>query len=234
MISRFSLAVLLLVALVAQSGFSQPTNGSWLRGEMIFQQRCAVCHGVSGEGVNTPLNFAGPSLQAEHDRGAAITAMEAGKGHMPTFAYVLSVQDMRDAADYVTQKLAVIPLAGGDLAQGGKLFRVYCAPCHRTAVRGGALVFTGINAPALNNVSAGMIGGAIREGPGPMPKFPPSLLDDQQLASIVKYVQFVQSPPSPGGTPMQWFGPVAEGFVAWIVVFGVIGITGWIEKGGKG
>jgi ubiquinol-cytochrome c reductase cytochrome c subunit len=204
------------------------------RGQTIFEQRCAVCHGVNGEGVNAPLNFAGPSLQAEHDRGAAMAAMEAGKGHMPTFAYVLSVQNMRDAADYVTQRLATIPLDGGDLAQGGKLFRVYCAPCHRTAVRGGALVFTGINAPDLTSVSAGMIGGAIREGPGPMPKFPPSLLDDQQLASIVKYVRFVQRPPSPGGSPMQWMGPVAEGFTAWIVLFGLVGMAGWIEKGGKG
>jgi len=46
-----------------------------------------------------------------------------------------------------------LPLTQGDLGEGGKLFRVYCASCHRTAVRGGALAFTGRNAPALTNKS---------------------------------------------------------------------------------
>jgi len=161
-------------------------------------------------------------------------AMEVGPSHMPSFAYVLSVQEMRSVADYVTQKLAVIPLAAGDIGEGGKLFRIYCAPCHRTAVRGGALVFTGINAPDLSQESAALIAGAIRWGPGPMPAFPPSVLDNKQLNSVVDYIKFVQHPPSPGGSPMNWFGPTAEGFAVWVCLFGLIIVTGWIEKGGKG
>ncbi len=69
---------------------------------------------------------------------------------------------------------------------------------------------------------------------GPMPAFPAPVVTDKQLDSIVEYVKFVQHPPSPGGSPLNWYGPVAEGFVAWVVVFGLIGIVGWIEKGGKG
>jgi len=67
-----------------------------------------------------------------------------------------------------------------------------------------------------------------------MPAFPPSVLNDQQLASVVDYVKFVQQPPSPGGTPLNWYGPVAEGFVAWVAMFALIAIVGWIEKGGRG
>lgn len=203
-------------------------------GQAIFSQRCARCHGEKGEGISAALSIAGPSLQAEHNAGLAMTAMEVGPSHMPDFAYVLSVPEMRAVANYVANQLAVIPLTGGDLSQGGKLFREYCAACHRTAVRGGALVFTGVNAPALTDKSAALIAGAIRWGPGPMPRFPASVIDDKQLASIVDYVTFVQHPPNPGGNPLHWYGPVAEGFVAWVILFVLVLSTGWIEKGGKG
>lgn len=153
---------------------------------------------------------------------------------MPRFAYMLSIPEMRAVSDYVTQKIAVIPLGGGDLPEGGKLFRVYCAPCHQSAVRGGALVFTGINAPALTGKSAAIVAGAIRWGPGPMPPFPPSVLDDKQLNSIVKYVELMQQPPALSATPMNWFGPVAEGFAAWMILVSLVGVTVWIEWGGKG
>jgi ubiquinol-cytochrome c reductase cytochrome c subunit len=161
-------------------------------------------------------------------------AIDVGPGHMPSFAYVLSKDDVRAVAYYVTQRLAVVPLAGGNLGEGGELFRSNCAPCHRTAARGGALAFTDINAPALTGKSAALIAGAVRSGPGPMPAFPPSVIDDKQLSSIVEYLRFVQSPPSPGGSPLNWYGPVAEGFVAWVVLFGLIAMTGWIERGGRG
>lgn len=163
-----------------------------------------------------------------------MTAIEVGPSHMPSFAYVLSVPEMRAVADYVTQQIAVIPLSGGNLSAGGELFRAHCAACHRTAVRGGALAFTGTNAPALTNKSAAIVAGAIRWGPGSMPSFPASVLNDQQLASIVKYVQFVQRPPSPGGSPIGYFGPVPEGFVGFIGLFLLVIVTIWIEKGGKG
>jgi len=187
-----------------------------------------------GQGRSAVTSIAGPSLQAEHDPGVVLTAVEVGPSHMPSFAYVLSVPEMRAVADYVTQQIAVIPLTGGNLMEGGELFRANCGSCHRSAVRGGALAFTGINAPALTNKSAAIIAGAIRWGPGPMPPFPASVLNDRQLASVVQYVQFVQHPPSPGGNPIGYYGPVAEGFVAWVIVFMLIAVSVWIERGGKG
>lgn len=226
--------IVLLVILASQLAVCQQTESSSPTGEALFQQHCAKCHGDRGEGVSAAINIGGPCIQAEHEPGDVMTAMEVGPSHMPQFPYVLSLAEMRAVAHYVTQQLAVIPLPEGDLGDGGKLFRVYCAACHRTAVRGGALVFTGVNAPDLTGKSPALLAGAIRWGPGPMPRFPTSVIDDHQLASIVTYIKFVQHPPSPGGTPMNWYGPVAEGFVAWLTVFTLLAVVGWIEKGGEG
>lgn len=228
------LAVLCLGGLFSQLAVGQGEKSASPDGKAIFLNRCAKCHGQKGEGITAAITIAGPSLQAEHNPGMVMTAMETGPSHMPNFAYLLTVPEMHAVASYVSQTLAVVPLSGGNLAQGGKLFREYCAPCHRTAVRGGALAFTGINAPALTDKSPALIAGAIRWGPGPMPSFPPSVLNDQQVASIADYVRFVQHPPGPGGSPMNWYGPVAEGFAAWVIIFGLVGIAGWIEKGGQG
>ena len=96
------------------------------------------------------------------------------------------------------------------------------------------MVYTGVNAPSLVDKSPEIIAGAIRWGPGAMPAFPSSVLDDHQLDSVVTYIKFVQHPPAPGGRPLNWYGPVAEGIVAWVALFAIIAITGWIEKGGQG
>lgn len=232
---------LLLTPLPAQNRWSAlPVNPPVTRqsgpadGQAVFSQRCAKCHGPKGEGISSVTTIAGPCLQAEHNPGDVMMAMEIGPSHMPRFSELLSVEQMHAVADYVTRQLAVIPLAHGDIGSGGTLFRENCAPCHRTAVRGGALAFTSLNAPALTNKSRAIVAGAIRWGPGPMPAFPPSVFTPQQVDSIVDYVAFVQHPPNPGGNPLNWYGPVAEGFVAWICLFGTIAIVGWIEKGGKG
>lgn len=220
---------------IIPAALSQPSvSGSPTEGETIFEGHCARCHGDRGQGISAVVSIAGPCLEAEHNRGMVIAAVELGPGHMPSFVHTLSLTQIRAVADYVAQDLAVIPFEEGDMAQGGKLFRQYCAACHRTAVRGGALAFVGTNAPALTNDSAALMAGAIRWGPGPMPAFPAAAISDQQVWSIVDYIRYVQHPPNPGGDAMSWLGPVAEGFVAWIGVLALILLTTWIERGGKG
>jgi ubiquinol-cytochrome c reductase cytochrome c subunit len=204
-------AAFFAAALMAQSLSAQQSAPTGLPGQAVFAARCGVCHGDRGQGVSARVTIAGPSLQAEHNVDAVIATVRDGRDVMPT-----------------------IPLTGGNLSEGGILFRTHCAACHRTAVRGGALVLVQTNAPALDTKSAAVIAGAIRSGPGPMPAFPPALISDQQLASIVDYVQFVQHPPNPGGNPLHWYGPVVEGLVACSIVLALAAIAMWIEKGGKG
>lgn len=214
--------------------FSQQAPSSIPDGKQIFSQQCAKCHGERGEGVSAAVTYAGPSLQAEHNAGRVMTALEVGPEHMPQFEYILSGDQMRAVSQYVVQKLAVIPLSGGNVSEGGELYRTYCGSCHRTDVRGGALGFVGTNAPSLESKSAALVAGAIRWGPGPMPSFPPTVLNNQQVASIVDYVMTVQHPASPGGSPMNWYGPVAEGFATWVIVLLLILFSMWVERGGQG
>jgi ubiquinol-cytochrome c reductase cytochrome c subunit len=153
---------------------------------------------------------------------------------MPAFSRVLTSEQIQAVSHYVTTDVAVIPLTQGNIGAGGKIFRTRCAACHRTAVHGGVLAFAGRNAPDLTDKSRGLIAGAIRWGPGTMPAFPPSVLSDEQLASTVDYVRFVQHPPNPGGVALKDMGPVAEGGLAALATLVVIVITGWIERGGDG
>ena len=235
-LSRRAGAVFCLIPVLFAThvALSQATQSAVPPGKAIFEQRCSRCHGEFGQGISAVVSIAGPNLQAEHDRGGVVAAVELGPGHMPSFASTLTIPQIHSVADFVTQSLAIIPLGTGNLGQGGKLFREECAVCHRTAVRGGALAFVGTNAPALTHDSAAIVAGAIRWGPGPMPAFPPASISDQQLASIVAYIGHVQHPVSPGGYALNWYGPVAEGFVAWLGVAAMILLTIWIEKGGKG
>ena len=227
------LCVVLLICCSPAVG-QQVESGTDQDGAAIFSQRCSMCHGDKGQGIAAAVTIAGPSLQAEHDLGKVMTAVESGPSHMPTFSRVLTAGQIRAVSRYVTIDLAVIPLMHGDIGEGGQMFRIYCATCHRTAVRGGVLAFAGRNAPALTDKSAALIAGAIRWGPGTMPAFSPSVLSDEQLASTVAYVRFVQHPPNPGGDPLKEIGPVAEGGAAVLATLVVIGMAGWIERGGKG
>jgi ubiquinol-cytochrome c reductase cytochrome c subunit len=229
---NFGLAIAALFfasACFCQQGASQPPDGA-----QIFSHYCAKCHGDRGEGISAAVTYAGPSLQAEHNSGNVMTALEVGPEHMPRFQYVLSGDQMRAVSQYVAQKVAVIPLSGGNIPDGGELYRTYCASCHGAAVRGGALGYVGTSAPSLEGKSAALLAGAIRWGPGPMPSFPASVLSDQQLASIVDYIRVVQNPPNPGGNPLKWIGPTSEDFVAWIILLVLVVFAIWTEWGGHG
>lgn len=235
---RFSFVavqVCFTVLLTCATAASQEQHGSQpADGAAIFAQRCSVCHGDRGQGIAAAVTISGPSLKAEHDLGNVMTAVESGPSHMPSFSRVLTGEQIREVSSYVTSDIAVIPLTHGNIGEGGKLFRANCASCHRTSVRGGVLAFAGRNAPDLTKKSAALIAGAIRWGPGTMPSFPSSVLSDEQLASTVDYVRFVQHPPNPGGISMGEIGPVTEGGLGAVAVLLLIGLTGWIERGGKG
>ncbi len=235
MLVRLFWGFLFLFYIGAQPAFcQQPADSPAPDGQDIYAQRCAECHGSRGQGVSATISMAGPPLLAVHDPATVLTAMEVGPSHMPRFAFVLSIDQMRAVAAYVTQQLAVMPMNQGSLPDGGKLYRLYCNPCHGPTVRGGVLAFTDVNPPSLANTSLPVVAGVVRTGLGPMPPFPPQVLSDKQIDSIVKYVQFMQHPPNAGGSPLGYFGPVAEGFIAWVALFVIIGVCTWIEKGGKG
>lgn len=227
-------SVLIVLFLLTSTQKGECADHENSRGQRVFTQQCARCHGDKGQGESATPQTTAPSLRAEHEYGKVMTAVEVGPASMPSFVHILSIADIRVVSHFVSERIADIPQRKGDVGIGGVLYRTYCASCHRTDGRGGALAFAGINAPDLMDKSPARIAGAMRWGPGPMPAFPESVLDDTQLASIVEYVQSLQNLPSPGGKPLAWYGPVSEGFVAWGIVSGLIFLAAWIEKGGQG
>src|SRR3954468_14272265 len=79
------------------------------------------------------------------------------------------------------------------LAHGREVFMRTCSQCHPRGEAG--------LGPALNNkyVPAFMIRTQVRLGLGAMPAFPTSALSEEDLAAVVRYIQFVQyHVPSPG------------------------------------
>jgi len=116
----------------------------------------------------------------------------------------------------------------GDLAKGGVLFRANCAACHSAAGIGGALSKGGY-APSLHEAEPRQIASAVRIGPGNMPLFGSQVFNDEEVASLVRYVRYLRHAPNPGGARLGGAGPIPEGFVGWVFGMGaLIGATVWI------
>ena len=203
-------------------------------GRQLFVTGCSSCHGFDGRGTDR-----GPTLE---NSGAAAAYYYLSTGRMP-----LAADDSQPARkepaytpeeiDRLTEYVAVLgegpPVpdvdpAHGNLAEGGVLYRANCAACHAAAGIGGALSYGGY-APALHSSEPRQVAAAVRVGPGNMPAFPPEVFDDEEVASLVRYVRFLQDAPNPGGARLGGAGPIPEGFVAWVFGMGsLIAATVWI------
>ena len=71
---------------------------------------------------------------------------------------------------------------------------------------------------------------AMLHGPQNMPKFSDRQLTAEDRADITAYIQSItEDRNNPGGWSLGGWGPVSEGFIAWIVGIGVlVGVTLWI------
>jgi ubiquinol-cytochrome c reductase cytochrome c subunit len=123
-----------------------------------------------------------------------------------------------------------LDMDAADIVEGGELYRANCQSCHGATAIGGALSF-GDYAPDLRNVEQTQIAEAVRVGPGQMPVFDEEVFTDQELASIVRYVEYLQDPADPGGFSLGRVGPVTEGYVIWVAGMGtVILFIRWITR----
>ena len=66
---------------------------------------------------------------------------------------------------------------------------------------------------------------ATRTGPGTMPVFPPTLISDEELNSLVRYTLYLQDPRDEGGAAIGHVGPVVEGAVGWALGLGTLVIV---------
>jgi len=197
-------------------------------GYELYQIACTTCHGARGEGVEDR----GPSLVGV---GAASADFYLSTGRMPLdrprsqaerkkVAY--SPVQIRQLVAFVASLGPGPPIpdvdpAAGNLAEGNRLYANNCAPCHSSAGAGGALG-RAVYAPPLNRATPVQVAEAIRVGPGAMPVFGPEALDDDQVNSIVRYVEYLRHPDDQGGLGLGHLGPIPEGFVAWVVGLGAM------------
>ncbi|HEV2440444.1 MAG TPA: c-type cytochrome [bacterium] len=200
-------------------------SGEVRRGADLYALHCASCHGTAAQGTADGV----PLL----DAGAAAVDFVLSTGRMPVadprqpmvrHRSGWTRRDVDAVVAFVTSlapggpPIPAVHPEGGDLARGQQIFAANCAPCHATAGQGAA-VGEGADAPDLYEASPVEIAEAVRIGPDPMPAFDPGIIGQHDLDSLVRYVMFLRTPPDPGGFSLGHLGPVAEGFIAWIVGF---------------
>lgn len=209
-------------------------------GRVLYQRDCAWCHGSTGEGTSF-----GPDLNDALD-GGAYTHFMLETGRMPLEdpdANAVRGEPRYDEAEIdaivahvetfggTGPDVPTIDPAAGDLARGAELYLDDCAACHSSTGAGGALT-SGQVVPDLYHTSPLAVAEAILVGPGcpnasrtcgpgegAMPRFE---LGDDDLSSVVRYVEYLQDPIDEGGAPIGRIGPVAEGAVGLAVALGLL------------
>jgi ubiquinol-cytochrome c reductase cytochrome c subunit len=203
-------------------------------GQYLFTQGCSTCHGVNGQGTTIAPSLIGV--------GAAAVDFYISTGRMPLNHPEVQAQRKKPLYNDVQRKAIVdyvsslaegpaiphVDTSQGDLVEGNELYANNCAGCHNSAGSGGALG-RDYYAPRLYSATDQQIGEAVRIGPGAMPVFGPNTFTDQQVDSLVKYVNHLKDAHSPGGVSIGRIGPVSEGFFAWVVGLGLLLlVTRWI------
>ena len=211
-------------------------------GASLYAVHCTTCHGENLAGTAN-----GPSLlQAA---GAPVN-FYLTTGRMPLPApgvqaihgppYFDSTQIAAISAYIAThaQRAIRVPRIEPDdalLQRGRALFETNCEACHGAAGQGATAGFGWIALP-LDKATPRQVVEAMRIGPGMMPVFPRSEISNEDATAIATYVHHLATDiENPGGTPFDYLGPVAEGFIAWAVGIGalflVIYFTGTTASG---
>lgn len=217
-------------------------------GELLWKRDCASCHGADGTGTRW-----GPSLEG---KGAADVYLNITTGRMPMELLApLATEpfdddrrqvlpNARGGTEYLPEQVTalteyareildgpdvpVVDLSTAELSRGQELFQANCASCHVWSARGGTLAY-GHVATSLEHSSPENVVAAMRVGIGTMPAFSEQVISDEEATDIAAYVEYLQNPRNPGGHPLAFIGPAAEGFVAWSVgLLGIVLLVRWI------
>jgi ubiquinol-cytochrome c reductase cytochrome c subunit len=225
------LVVVLVVGVARTSALGQQPDPQAVA---LYQANCAFCHGVDGSGT-----FRGPPLVGV---GKASVDFYLRSGRMPINdpndpvkrrKPTLSNAQISKLVDYAGTFGSGPPIPSLQLdragqARGEQLYQLNCAACHNWDGKGGALV--GVLAPPLRAVPPVQLAEAIRIGPGPMPVFPPEVLNDQAVNDIVAYATYLKHPHDAGGYGLAHWGPATEGLAAVVGVVLLLLVTVWLGK----
>ncbi len=210
-------------------------------GRALYQRDCAFCHGDDGRGTES-----GPDLTVGTN-GPALVDFVLRTGRMPVEKppeqmrpreSVYDQEQIRAIVEYVAAELRPpgpeiphVDLGRADLGEGQHLYAEHCAACHASTGIGGAMLIhpsqgdgksRGIVIPDFEHSDAQAVADAVRTGPGSMPVFGPSVISEEELDSLVGYVEYLKDPTDEGGAPIGRVGPVVEGAVGWLVGLGLL------------
>ncbi|MFI6757889.1 cytochrome c [Micromonospora sp. NPDC050417] len=195
-------------------------------GKALFDVSCVSCHGRNAQGIEGR----GPSLIGV---GSASVEFQVSSGRMPLGRQEAQAERKPPVFDetqtaqlgaYV-QELGGGPQipehdlrAGGNVAEGGELYRINCAACHGFGGGGGALS-SGKFAPNLKPATDRQIYAAMLTGPQNMPVFGDNQIRPDQKADIIAFVQeTLKHEQDPGGFfNLGRFGPSTEGLAIFLV-----------------
>ena len=185
-------------------------------GYALYGGNCATCHGSHGEGIaDAPrdrgqgdVDGLGPPLT---DSGALGADFYLRTGYMPLRSptiqpsrsrVLFSDRQIRALVAYVASLGHGPPIPRphperGALGDGRRLFTEHCAGCHQVVAEGGFV--TGARVPPLEDATPTQIAEAVRVGPYVMPAFSERAIDERQLDSIVRYVEYTKHPDDRGG-----------------------------------
>ena len=168
-------------------------------GADIFAANCSGCHGVAGQGgVAVPsLPFPPPPLAPAGFASLVAPMVRQGGIQMPSFARQLTSAQIDLVAQYVSQEIADPAARTANASDGGQIFRLYCAGCHSTTGRGGAMA-RGRNAPDIAQYPAAEALAAMILGRGNMPVFAGHALDVRQQTAVALYVDVLVARPIAG------------------------------------
>jgi quinol---cytochrome-c reductase cytochrome c subunit len=191
-------------------------------GRSLYENGCSSCHGMLLEG-RTGM---GPALSRV---GAGPVDFYLSTGRMP-------LQNPRDEPErarpaYNRRQISAVVAfvtaigggppapaadpAAGNLATGLHQFTENCAGCHQIVARGGLTL--GAFVPNLQSATAQQIAEAVRMGPYLMPHFDAHQINQHELDSIARYVDWTRHPDNPGGWGIGNIGPIPEGMAAWFI-----------------
>lgn len=216
-----------------QSAPERTTDELVAAGRTLYATGCVSCHGVDGEGQDAPDGTErGPTLENTGEAGAYYQ-ITTGRMPLANSGDIPQRKDPAYAPDEIEALVAYVATLGdgpelpdvdveaGDLAEGGRLYRESCQGCHSATGAGGALSY-GRAAPPLAAATPTQVGAAMRSGPGPMPRYGPEIVDQHELDSIARYVEYLEEPDDRGGLALGRLGPIPEGFMTWVGALGLL------------
>jgi len=148
---RETLALVLSVFVSAAAGQNStaPKPADLAQGKKIYNNQCALCHGIGGAGGRGPA-LDRPKLPRAATPADLIKLIQEGipNSEMPGF-WSLNNREVRQVAGYVRSlgRMQTVKLTG-NAARGQTLFETNCAACH--VVRGQG----GVAGPELTEIGA--------------------------------------------------------------------------------